>query len=165
MIYGAAISLEPFMLLASRDYKDQAKLAIQHKQRGLPLPSRFKPMLPYREEKTLLTLSFMLCMAVGAAVLLMCSFHLYLTLTAQTTVEFHANFANKRRAKQSGQKWKNPYSRQSARANFEQVFGGQRPWFLALLPSTREPDFLPVPIPGYVGENLSQDRLQGDGLV
>lgn len=154
MLYGSAITLEPFLLLTSKEYKQQVSLLRQ--SRGGPRPERILPMLPYRDEKTLLSLCFMLCMAVGVAVLMLGGFHIYLALTAQTTVEFHGNFANRKRAKQMGQKWQNPYSAGSFRANFEQVFGRKKPWFLALLPSRREPECFPFPVPGS-----SNKRRQG----
>eukprot|EP00977_Amphora_coffeiformis_P012675 scaffold3195_cov162-Amphora_coffeaeformis.AAC.16 len=101
------------------------------------------PMLPRREEKMLISLSFMLCLAVGCAVLMLGGFHIYLTLTAQTTIEFHGNWAKRKRL---GSKFKNPYD-QGWKRNWCQVFGDQ-PWYIAILPSRREPDYLPVPIPG-----------------
>ena len=109
-------------------------------------------MMPLREEKMLLTLSFMLCAAVGIAVLLLGGFHIYLTVTAQTTIEFHGNIVARKKARAVGQKWKNPYSRGSWRGNWQQVYGTQYRWLLlSLLPSRREPEFLPVPVPGHDG--------------
>lgn len=161
MFYGAVISLEPFLLLTSKEYRQQVTLLRQH--RGGPRPDRILPMLPYRDEKTLLSLCFMLCMAVGIAVLMLGGFHFYLTLTAQTTVEFHGNFANRKRAKQLGQKWQNPYSAGNFRANFEQVFGNCNPWFLALLPSRREPECFPFPVPGHGNRRKEGQPLWSNG--
>ena len=158
MAYGAIITLEPFLLLSSRDYKEQIRHAIKQQQ-GTYIRERSQPMLPFRDEKMLLTLSFMLCMAVGVAVLLLGGFHLYLTLTAQTTIEFHANFAHRKRAKKAGQKWRNPYSLGTARSNWQQVYGSQHHPLVALLPSAREPELLPVPIPGYLGRNKA-DKIE-----
>lgn len=154
MVYGMMISMEPFLLIGTDEYKNQYKL---EKRLGFK-PERLSPMLPFRDEKTLVTLCFMLCTAVGAAVFVLGGFHVYLTLTGQTTIEFHANLSNRRRAKAINRKWSNPYSSGSPRANWEQVFGSQRPWVLGLLPSARDPDFLPVPILGHafpVVENSS----------
>lgn len=165
MLYGALISVEPFLLLSSTDYKRQWK-----KQQSLLnqanattrealVVERLRPMLPFREERMLLTLSFMLCAAVGFAVLLLGGFHIYLTLTAQTTIEFHGNWHNRRRAKALGQKWKNPYSLGYAR-NWQQVFGSQSIW-RALLASARQPDSLPAPVPGHPGRRAARmQRLQ-----
>lgn len=151
MVYGALLTLEPFLLLSSADYKHQWR---QHQT--TPAMERLRPMLPFRSERMLITLVFMLCIAVGFAVALLGGFHLYLTLTAQTTIEFHANWQSRRRAKQSGQKWKNPYSLGWQR-NWQQVYG-ERPWYLAILPSRREPEFLPVPIPGQSNRRSDYHR-------
>jgi hypothetical protein len=56
-----------------------------------------------------ISLSFMLCLAVGVAVSCLGGFHLYFILTGQTTTEFHGNWINRSNAKQLGQKWRNPY--------------------------------------------------------
>jgi hypothetical protein len=34
----------------------------------------------------------MLSLAVGLAVMMLCGFHIYLTLTSQTTIEFHGKW-------------------------------------------------------------------------
>lgn len=151
MMYGVIVTWEPFFLLQSEDYRLQVRLEKQTHA----IPIRSLPMLPFRHEKMYLTLCFMLCVAVGLAILLLGGFHVYLTLTAQTTIEFHANWANKRRAKKNGTKWKNPYD-QGWRKNWQQVYG-PGPWWLAILPSSREPDFLPVPVPG---QNTLRSTLQ-----
>lgn len=162
MLYGSLISFEPFMLLSSPDYQrqwgEQQRVA---RERGVRMGSkeyaevaatmqRVRPMVPFRHERTLLTLSFMLCTAVGFAVLILGGFHLYLALTAQTTIEFHANYASRRRAKREGHKWQNPYD-QGWKKNWQQVYGVDRNWLVALLPSSRQPDVLPVPVPGHSG--------------
>jgi palmitoyltransferase len=51
----------------------------------------------------------MLDLALGMAVACLGGFHLYLTLTGQTTIESHGNLMNRTKAKQLGQKWRNPY--------------------------------------------------------
>jgi hypothetical protein len=151
MCYGFVLLLEPFLNMKTPEYRQQVKLQRMSSREGLLAVQRLQPMIPFREEKMLLTLSFMLCTAVGLAILLLGGFHIYLTLTAQTTIEFHANWAHRRRARQAGQKWKNPYSLQTCRANWEQVFGRSRWILLSILPSGREPEFLPVPVPGHAG--------------
>jgi len=162
MLYGTIISLEPFLLINTKDYQQQwSELQRLAKSQGIKFGSqeyaavvaqmrRLRPMLPFRHERTLITLSFMLCAAVGFAVLMLGGFHLYLALSAQTTIEFHANYANRRRAKREGNKWQNPYD-QGWRKNFQQVYGVERNWLIALLPSNRQPDVLPVPVPGHSG--------------
>lgn len=44
---------------------------------------------PTHGEETAVAFSFMLCLSVGIAVACLGGFHLYLLLTAQTTIEFH----------------------------------------------------------------------------
>lgn len=155
MLYGLLITLEPFLLLQSEQYHLQAMTERRTGRKPIP---RLQPMLPYRDERMLLTLAFTLCAAVGIAVAVLGGFHVYLTLTAQTTIEFHANLAHRKRAKANNTKWTNPYTLGSARANFEQIFGRRRGilgWLSYALPSRREPEFLPVPIPGYPGRMVS----------
>jgi hypothetical protein len=148
MLYGSLVALEPFLWLDTPLYKDQMHLQ-REAGRGGERIARLAPMLPFRDEKMLLTLSFMLCMALLFAISLLGGFHLYLTLTAQTTIEFHANWSHHKRARQAGKKWKNPYD-QGWRRNWQQVYG-TRHWLLAMLPSSREPDFLPVPLADHKG--------------
>lgn len=151
---------EPVMLSKSPDYRQQILLqrrAIKENsnifvKENMFVAPRLSPMMPLREEKMTLTLSFMLCLAVGVAILGLGGFHIYLLCSGQTTIEFHANWAARRRARANGQKWKNPYSRGSWRSNWQQVYGTQHRWLLlSLLPSRRDPEFLPVPIPGHSG--------------
>jgi len=153
MAYGTSIMLEPFLLTKSPEFRQQLALQRNAKNAGIVAAvERLRPMMPLREEKMLLTLSFMLCAAVGIAVLLLGGFHIYLTVTAQTTIEFHGNIVARKKARAAGQKWKNPYSRGSWRGNWQQVYGTQYRWLLlSLLPSRREPEFLPVPVPGHDG--------------
>ena len=47
-------------------------------------------------------------------------FHLYLVLTNQTTIEFHANMGNRDRARGRGELWRNPYDL-GRRRNFQQA--------------------------------------------
>lgn len=139
MCYGAMILLEPFLWMQHPDYTTLRK---RERAAGHHL-TKPHPMLPRREEKMLISLSFMLCLAISFALVLLGGFHIYLTLTAQTTIEFHANWSKRRR---EGPKFRNPYD-QGWRKNWKQVYGDQ-PWYIAILPSRREPDYLPVPVPG-----------------
>jgi hypothetical protein len=148
MAYGSLLTMEPFLWLDTPLYKDQLHLQRQA-GKGAARIARLAPMLPFREEKMLLTLSFMLCAALLFAILLLGGFHVYLTGTAQTTIEFHANWSHRKRARKAGKKWKNPYDLGWKR-NWQQVYGSQH-WLLAMLPSTREPEFLPVPLAGHKG--------------
>ena len=173
MMYGSCILLEPFLLAKSPQYKQQ--LILENKIRRqmndllmvhsttttittetllLQSTNRIHPMMPLRNEKMLLTLSFMLCVAVGIAIFFLGGFHIYLIVTAQTTIEFHGNFAKKREAKSKKKKWLNPYSiNDNYRYNWSQVYGwnaGQNIFTIlrSLVPSSRPPDYYPAPVPG-----------------
>jgi hypothetical protein len=140
---------------------------------------------PERGDETAIAFSFMLCLSIGLAVACLGGFHLYLLLTAQTTIEFHGkyhhtvsivmivfhfysfevhavahtgNYSNKRRAKQRGSTWKNPYDL-GWKQNWRQVYGSQH-WFMALLPSSREPEFLPIPVSGKPARRHKKLREQ-----
>ncbi|CAG8516963.1 5254_t:CDS:2 [Acaulospora morrowiae] len=56
-----------------------------------------------------MALSFLLAVAIGLALGGMCTWHYYLVMTAQTTVEFYNNSYAKRTAKTRGEVYKNPY--------------------------------------------------------
>jgi hypothetical protein len=129
-------------------YKEQVQLQRQARKAEKTL-ARLAPMLPFREEKMLVTLAFMLCVALLCAIVFLGGFHIYLTLTAQTTIEFHGNWANRKRAKKVGKKWKNPYDLGWKR-NWQQIYGTQY-WLIAMLPSAREPAFLPIPLADHTG--------------
>ena len=149
MLYGACMTYAPFIMLSTHAYREQLRAVKQHmKVSNSPtLPPRMDSFLPYPHEKMYVTLTFMLCLAVGLAVAMLCFFHIYLTLTSQTTIEFHGNYTNSRRAKRLGKKWKNPYDFGRLR-NFQQVFGSRYHPLLAIcIPSWREPEFLPIPLP------------------
>jgi palmitoyltransferase len=164
MSYGAMIMLEPFMNLNGDLYRKQLSLQRRAAKEGLTLPERIQPMIPFREEKMTLSLSFMICVAVGIAILIIGGFHIYLACTAQTTIEFHANWNSRRRARAMGQKWKNPYCKGSWKANWQQIFGG-RPLLFSILPSSREPEYLPVPVPGHNGlRSEIQKKINADEL-
>jgi palmitoyltransferase len=159
MLYGAIISSKPFFLCKSMLYRKQIAYERSLLSKGelqsveSHMIERIHPMMPTRDEKMYITLAFMLCAAVGIAVSILCGFHIYLTLSGQTTIEFHANHARRRRAKDFGQKWSNPYSLQSWTLNWQQVYGkcsakNMLCIFSSLLPSNRERDYYPAPIPG-----------------
>jgi len=149
MIYGATISFQPFKNTSGPLYREQAQ---EFRRTGERLHANL--MVPINSERMAISLSFMLCLAVGLAVACLGGFHFYLCLTAQTTIEFHGNFMNRRKAKRLNKKWTNPYSL-GWRRNFQQVFGTQPAWKAFLIPSTREPEFLPLPMPDGLRSNYS----------
>lgn len=141
MTYGTIISFRPFREISSRTH---------WRQDGQKSPMALRIWNPIQEEQTPIAFSFMLCLSVGLAVLSLGAFHAYLLLTSQTTIEFHGNCANKRRAKQRKTRWRNPYDLGLLR-NFQQVYGPRHPILAMMIPSLREPEFLPIPIPGERG--------------
>ena len=141
MMYGVVICYEPFQNTTGPLYKQQ----LQEFRRSGEW-KHLHPMVPINSERLPISLAFMICLAIGIAVACLGGFHLYLCLTAQTTIEFHGNFGNRRKAKRLNKKWQNPYSLGWKR-NFQQVFGSSMPaWKAILLPSQREPEFLPLPM-------------------
>ena len=158
MLYGSIIGMQPFLLCQSKEYKQQVQLERHLGQRP---PNRLIPMLPYRDEKTLVTLAFMLCAAVGVAVMLLGGFHVYLTCTGQTTIEFHANWAHRKRARRLGTTYENPYSLKSAWLNFQQVFGVRKHLWQYVIPVAGEPEFLPVPLQGHPGRRHKKEEEEG----
>lgn len=167
MIYGTIITLEPFMKSSGPLYRMQVQ---EYRRTGVW--ERLYPMVPTNAERLPISLSFMLCLAIGIAVACLGGFHLYLCLTGQTTIEFHANFSNRRKAARLQKKWKNPYDL-GYRRNWQQVYGYSKKyntWWKALfLLSRREPEFLPLPIPGDEGKRstyqhrLHQEEFQTPG--
>lgn len=80
-------------------------------------------------------------------------FHLYLCLTGQTTIEFHGNWVNRRKANKLNKKWKNPYD-MGMKRNWQQVYGSGNALLAFLIPSCREPEFLPLPLPEEKGRRI-----------
>merc|ERR1711907_454883 len=73
-------------------------------------------------------------------------------------IEFHGNLVNRRKAKRSGQKYRNPYD-MGWKRNWQQVYGDRLPIIPSILIlSTREPDFLPIPTIG--GEDGKRKHLR-----
>lgn len=166
MMYGAIITYHPFMLIDSVDYHLQISQSrtlfldaskedqfhrkatfhyseVQHLIPGVPTPHEQMP----------LAFCFMICVAVGLSVTILFCFHLYLICTAQTTIEFHGNNMKKARSKEIGERFSNTYDL-GLKRNIEQVWGRFKGWhtfMIVLLPSLREPEFLPVPMKGNDG--------------
>ena len=148
MAYGTIISFRPFREISSRTH---------WKQDGYNPPISLKIWKPTQDEQTPIAFSFMLCLSVGLAVLSLGAFHAYLLLTSQTTIEFHGNCANKKRAKRTKTRWRNPYDLGLLR-NFQQVYGSKHPILAMMIPSLREPEFLPIPIPGDRGRRHAKNK-------
>lgn len=65
-----------------------------------------------------------------------------------------ANFQKRRYVRARGITWINPYDL-GIKRNWQQVYGTSHP-LLALLPSTRVPEFLPTPLAGERGKRHSK---------
>ena len=151
MWYGAFMAYTPFNNASSPQYRKQV---LEYRKTGVW--KHLYAYTPINTERLPISLAFMLCLAVGIAVACLGGFHLYLTLTGQTTIEFHGNWMNKTKAKRLGQKWRNPYDL-GWRRNLQQVYGSQPFLWAFLIPSTREPEFLPLPL---MGEDGKRKRLR-----
>mmetsp|Transcript_3278 Transcript_3278/g.6379 ORF Transcript_3278/g.6379 Transcript_3278/m.6379 type:complete len:557 (+) Transcript_3278:31-1701(+) len=158
MIYGTVLSFQPFRNMNGPLFRQQVKLS---KEAGYKTVQHMLRMVPTPDERTAITFAFMLCISIGIAVSVLGGFHLYLLLSAQTTIEFHGNFVKRRGAARRGTKWKNPYSL-GWRRNWQLIYGSMHP-LLAILPSSREPEFLPIPISGELSRRPSQSKKE-EGL-
>merc|ERR1712176_1072132 len=65
--------------------------------------------------------SFLIAFSIMLALGLLGGFHMYLSLSNQTTIEFYGNFALRSKAKKEGRKWSNPYGK-GIHGNFREVF-------------------------------------------
>eukprot|EP00600_Ochromonadales_sp_CCMP1393_P007346 CAMPEP_0174957578 /NCGR_PEP_ID=MMETSP0004_2-20121128/2148_1 /TAXON_ID=420556 /ORGANISM="Ochromonas sp., Strain CCMP1393" /LENGTH=134 /DNA_ID=CAMNT_0016205699 /DNA_START=563 /DNA_END=967 /DNA_ORIENTATION=- len=67
----------------------------------------------------------------------LCLWHLYLTFTNQTTIEFYTNMKLGYEARREGVQFRNPYD-EGIRKNLRRVFG-DLPWYRQLLPNFSPP--------------------------
>jgi palmitoyltransferase len=147
MAYGAFITWNPFWALHGNEFREQVRLSKeQHSNTTLHLLD----YVPTPNERQAIAFSFILCLSVGIAVMMLGGMHLYLLLTGQTTIELHGNCANRRRARRLRKKFHNPYDLGMKR-NFQQVYGTGNPLWAVLIPSRRQPEFLPLPLAGVTG--------------
>jgi len=147
MIYGVSLSFKPFLFIQGKLYHEQIR---SFQEDGFTSAQHIYPYVPIPEERSAVSFTLVLCASIGIAVTTLLLFHTYLLLTAQTTIEFHSNCANKRRARQRKKKFRNPYDLGWKR-NFQQIYGTGNAFFSLILPSTREPEFLPLPLPSREG--------------
>ncbi|KAL7495675.1 hypothetical protein ACHAWT_003979 [Skeletonema menzelii] len=204
LFYGAGISLRPFLYLGGSEYREQIRVsrdaataasggggggggesASEASLRRVAMYTvrhlESNSFIPTPNERTAIALGFMICLCLGCAVGCLLVFHLYLTVSAQTTIEFHGNWAKRRKKKG----WTNPYSAGSWKRNWEMVYGTRYHHFrsgsndyvgdeengsadvtnrhddqhsyrglwgilMAMMPSNREPEFLPFPFDGVL---------------
>jgi len=130
-LYGIGITLVPFLKLVVR------------KDRAFRLGS---------EARTAVSFTFVLALSIGIAVAVLFIWHVYLVMTAQTTIEFYGNYTLSVRAKARGRRFRNPYDRGGV-LNWQLVFGPGHP-LLAILPSRRPPPAAPWPEPAKAYSQL-----------
>ncbi|CEM27044.1 unnamed protein product [Vitrella brassicaformis CCMP3155] len=88
-------------------------------------------------------LTFVICCAIELAMCVLATFHVYLALTNQTTLEFQLNLHTRARARWNGVNFRNPYDLGRKR-NMQQVFGPSRfpIWMMPYLAEPPEGDGL-----------------------
>jgi len=79
-----------------------------------------------------------LVFSASIALSLFALWHVYLTCTGQTTLEFYINAADRREARRDGIQWHNPFHR-GLQANWDDVMLAKPCTLSQFLPSTREP--------------------------
>jgi palmitoyltransferase len=166
MMYGTIVTFRLFMMIDSREYHQQIGRSREiyehenHRKVDNMAVFRYRnvqhlmPNVPIPNESSAIAFEFMMCFAVGLSVLILLGFHLYLILTAQTTIEFHGNRLKKEECQMRNEVFCNPYD-MGWKRNLEQVWGswkgGWLRFFTVLLPSRRENQFLPIPFRGDSG--------------
>lgn len=95
--------------------------------------------LASEKDQTLRTFAVVLSGAACLAVFGLFSWHVFLVLTGQGTIDFYDNFHNWKEARRQKKQWRNPYDLGPVR-NFKEVFDVDGPfwWILWILPTLRE---------------------------
>ncbi|KAL7517300.1 hypothetical protein ACHAWX_002232 [Stephanocyclus meneghinianus] len=180
LFYGMLICYPAFRNLNSRHYREQVIAAAEVSQSPKQIfvkHLKSNAFIPTPDEKTPVAFGFIMCLAVSIAVFCLGSFHLYLVLTAQTTIEFHGNVSKRRKGG-----WTNPYSAGNLKKNWEMIYGTRHHYvksntsggednrysyhgcfgvLIAMMPSNREPEFLPIPIDG----RLVRRKIRGHNHI
>jgi len=94
--------------------------------------------LNWRSSSGAVMFPFTMCLAVGFAVSLLYSWHIYLVLSGQTTIEFYQNQMKRSQMARRGEVFSNRFD-QGRVKNFQAVFGKGRYWFSWMLPRTSPP--------------------------
>ncbi|KAI8068223.1 DHHC palmitoyltransferase-domain-containing protein [Gongronella butleri] len=94
---------------------------------------------PYYYPRPLMAFSFILAICMGVAIMGLCSWHYYLVMTGQTTVEFYNNYYEMDVARNQGEIFINMYDF-GYKENLKHFFniGEKYPWYTV---------FYPIPIP------------------
>ena len=143
MVYSLYIAYLPFMNRNGELYERNIQLS---RQAGHATIQHMIPFVPTPEERFTLAVAYVFVILTFLGVGYLFYFHLWLVLSAQTTIEERGNKSRQEAAERAGKKWKNPYSLGS-KSNWQMVFGTHHP-LVALLPSSRAPEFLPLPVNG-----------------
>lgn len=162
MVYALFIGYQPFVNGYASVYEQQIEMS---KAAGHATTLHLIPFTPTPEEKgtVIVAYTFVILTFLGVGNLLW--HHLHQIFSAQTTIEKLADRARLR----SGEALKSPYSL-GPKENWRMVFGSGHP-LLALLPSWREPDFLPLPVNGKLvargapKNNPSNSAIQGHCIM
>lgn len=85
-----------------------------------------------------LFITFVLSVGVTCGTGILMWFHLFLITKGMSTIEYFESQMVIARLKREGRVYMNPYDRGSLLKNFQQVFG-EVPWYMMILPSTRQP--------------------------
>ena len=153
MIYSLYIGYRPFMNRNGELYEQNIRLS---QQAGHASIQHIIPFVPTPEERLVLAVAYVFVMLTFLGVGYLFQYHLRLVLSAQTTIEERGNASRRQAAEKAGKSWTNPYSL-GYKSNWQLVFGTQHP-LLAIIPSSREPEFLPMPVNGKL---VRRDKLQG----
>lgn len=89
-------------------------------------------------ERSAIVFTFIISMSVGLAITFMLLWHVYLVLTAQTTIEFYYNKTMAARMRARGQIWRNEFD-EGRKKNLEAIFGEGRFFFSWAMPSNAPP--------------------------
>ena len=143
MMYSLYIAYLPFMNRNGELYEKNIQLS---RQAGHATTQHMIPFVPTPEERLTLAVAYVFVILTFLGVGYLFYFHLRLVLSAQTTIEERGNKSRQEAAEGGGKKWRNPYSL-GPKSNWRMVFGTQHP-LLALMPSSRAPEFLPQPVNG-----------------
>lgn len=130
----------------------------------------FRSLLPYQRHSsgsslyinvnTAVVYSYTVGLSAFISVALLGSWHLYLCLTNQTTIEFYINLEERSDARQRGAVFKNPFDK-GWRKNLTRVFGNASHWTHALTMSLRAPP--PEEWPALPTKDMIADALGGVG--
>jgi len=120
-LWSVMVSLGPFM-------------ATMH--RGTSTPDH---IVLSRRARSSVTFTFVISVSVGIAISMLLAWHVYLVLSAQTTIEFYGNRSKSRKMRHHGRVFINKFDLGRTR-NFQAIFGRGRFWFSWMLPSRRKPE-------------------------